>query len=135
MKHPLMTAMTVAAAILMGSALVAGAQENYPSKPIRVIVPEVVGSAADLMSRIIGQQISQALGQRLRKEAGGDQGIIDRAQALLGQALQGSAHAVAECMVRAPKLGKDALIIVNLSGRGDKDVAQVADKVGLQMPK
>jgi hypothetical protein len=26
-------------------------------------------------------------------------------------------------------------IIVNLSGRGDKDVAQVADKVGLEMPK
>jgi len=46
-----------------------------------------------------------------------------------------SAHAVAECMVRAPKLGQDALIIVNLSGRGDKDVAQVAAKVGLQMPK
>jgi tryptophan synthase beta chain len=46
-----------------------------------------------------------------------------------------SAHAVAECMVRAPKLGKDALIIVNLSGRGDKDVAQVAAKVKLQMPK
>jgi tryptophan synthase beta chain len=46
-----------------------------------------------------------------------------------------SSHAVAECMVRAPKMSKDALIIVNLSGRGDKDVAQVADKVGLQMPK
>ncbi len=46
-----------------------------------------------------------------------------------------SAHAVAECMVRAPKLGQDALIIVNLSGRGDKDVAQVADKVKLEMPK
>jgi tryptophan synthase beta chain len=46
-----------------------------------------------------------------------------------------SAHAVAECIVRAPKLGKDALIIVNLSGRGDKDVAQVAAKVGLHMPK
>jgi len=45
-----------------------------------------------------------------------------------------SAHAVAECIVRAPKLGKDALIIVNLSGRGDKDVQQVAAKVGLQMP-
>ena len=30
---------------------------------------------------------------------------------------------------------KRALIIVNLSGRGDKDVAQVADKVKLQMPK
>jgi len=46
-----------------------------------------------------------------------------------------SAHAVAECMVRAPKLAKDKLIIVNLSGRGDKDVAQVAAKVNLEMPK
>jgi tryptophan synthase beta chain len=46
-----------------------------------------------------------------------------------------SSHAVAEAMVRAPKLGKDKLIIVNLSGRGDKDVAQVATKVGLEMPK
>jgi tryptophan synthase beta chain len=46
-----------------------------------------------------------------------------------------SAHAVAECMVRSPKLGKDKLIIVNLSGRGDKDVAQVADKVKLEMPR
>jgi len=46
-----------------------------------------------------------------------------------------SSHAVAECMVRAPKMSKDALIIVNLSGRGDKDVAQVADKVKLEMPK
>ena len=46
-----------------------------------------------------------------------------------------SAHAVAECMVRAPKLGKDSLIIINLSGRGDKDVAQVAAKVKLEMPK
>src|SRR5437870_961782 len=46
-----------------------------------------------------------------------------------------SAHAIAEVIQRAPKLGKDKLIIVNLSGRGDKDVAQVAEKVRLQMPK
>jgi tryptophan synthase beta chain len=46
-----------------------------------------------------------------------------------------SSHAVAEVIQRAPKMPKDALIIVNLSGRGDKDVAQVVDKVGLQMPK
>ncbi len=46
-----------------------------------------------------------------------------------------SAHAIAEVIRRAPQLGKDTLIIVNLSGRGDKDVAQVAAKVGLQMPK
>ena len=46
-----------------------------------------------------------------------------------------SAHAIAECVVRAPKMAKDTLIIVNLSGRGDKDVAQVAAKVKLEMPK
>jgi len=49
--------------VLLGSGLVAAAQESYPTKPIRVIVPEVVGSAADLMSRIIGQRIGEALGQ------------------------------------------------------------------------
>src|ERR1700722_7116323 len=46
-----------------------------------------------------------------------------------------SSHAIEECIVRAPKMRKDELIIVNLSGRGDKDVAQAADKLGLQMPK
>jgi tryptophan synthase beta chain len=42
-----------------------------------------------------------------------------------------SAHAIAEVMKRAPKMGKKKLIIVNLSGRGDKDVTQVAAKVKL----
>jgi tryptophan synthase beta chain len=46
-----------------------------------------------------------------------------------------SAHAIAEVMKRAPKMGKDKLIIVNLSGRGDKDVSQVAEKVKLEIPK
>jgi tryptophan synthase beta chain len=41
------------------------------------------------------------------------------------------AHAIAEVMKRAPKMRKTELIIVNLSGRGDKDVSQVADKVKL----
>jgi tryptophan synthase beta chain len=45
-----------------------------------------------------------------------------------------SAHAVAEIIRRAPSLPKDALVIVNLSGRGDKDVAQVAAKLDLKMP-
>jgi tryptophan synthase beta chain len=45
-----------------------------------------------------------------------------------------SAHAVAEAMRCAPAMSQDALVIVNLSGRGDKDVAQVVPKVGLQLP-
>jgi tryptophan synthase beta chain len=46
-----------------------------------------------------------------------------------------SAHAIAEVMKRAPKMRKNQLIIVNLSGRGDKDVSQVAAKVKLEMTK
>jgi tryptophan synthase beta chain len=45
-----------------------------------------------------------------------------------------SAHAVAEVIESAPRLSKKDLVIVNLSGRGDKDVSQAAVKVGLQMP-
>ena len=42
-----------------------------------------------------------------------------------------SAHAVAWAMREAPKLGKDQHILVNLSGRGDKDADYVAKKLGL----
>ncbi|MBL9135819.1 MAG: tryptophan synthase subunit beta [Verrucomicrobiales bacterium] len=45
-----------------------------------------------------------------------------------------SSHAVAEAIRRAPEMPKDALMIVNLSGRGDKDVAQVAARLNLAMP-
>jgi tryptophan synthase beta chain len=34
-----------------------------------------------------------------------------------------SAHAVAEVMKRAPKMPQEAIVVVNLSGRGDKDLA------------
>ncbi|HEY5753799.1 MAG TPA: tryptophan synthase subunit beta [Chthoniobacterales bacterium] len=37
-----------------------------------------------------------------------------------------SAHAVAHAIKAVPKLGKDKIVIVNLSGRGDKDVDQAA---------
>lgn len=42
-----------------------------------------------------------------------------------------SSHAVAWAMRKAPELGKDQAILVNLSGRGDKDADYVADKLGL----
>jgi tryptophan synthase beta chain len=45
-----------------------------------------------------------------------------------------SAHAIAEVMRRAPKMQAKDIVVVNLSGRGDKDVAQVAAKTGLEMP-
>src|SRR6266853_3124656 len=73
-------AAAAAALTLAQFGLQAAAQENYPTKPIRIIVPEVVGSAADLLSRIIGQRIGEALGQpvtyeNLFLEAGVEKGI------------------------------------------------------------
>lgn len=45
-----------------------------------------------------------------------------------------SAHAVAGAIQRAPTMSKDAIIIINLSGRGDKDVTQAAQKLGIGLP-
>jgi tryptophan synthase beta chain len=44
-----------------------------------------------------------------------------------------SAHAIAEAVKRAPAMGKDEIIIVSLSGRGDKDVHTVAKMMGMEI--
>ncbi len=42
-----------------------------------------------------------------------------------------SAHAIAFALKEAPRLGSEAILLVNLSGRGDKDVAQAGPLLGL----
>jgi tryptophan synthase beta chain len=44
-----------------------------------------------------------------------------------------SSHAVYYAMRLAPQLGSEATIIVNLSGRGDKDIYTVADTLGVRL--
>ena len=44
-----------------------------------------------------------------------------------------SAHAIAEVIKLSPKLSNEQVIIVNLSGRGDKDVQQVASLKGVRL--
>lgn len=43
-----------------------------------------------------------------------------------------SSHALAYAAKLAPTLGKDKILLVNLSGRGDKDMHTVAEKSGIQ---
>ena len=43
-----------------------------------------------------------------------------------------SSHAVAYVTKLAPTLPKDNLLVVNLSGRGDKDVPQIAERLGMK---
>ena len=44
-----------------------------------------------------------------------------------------SAHAIAETIKVAPTMSKDSIIIINLSGRGDKDVQEVARIKGIKL--
>ncbi|ASG21691.1 tryptophan synthase subunit beta [Nitrospirillum viridazoti] len=44
-----------------------------------------------------------------------------------------SSHALAEVIRRAPTLPKDHLMVVNLSGRGDKDIFTVARELGVSL--
>jgi tryptophan synthase beta chain len=44
-----------------------------------------------------------------------------------------SAHAIAQAMKMAPKMGTNQILIVNLSGRGDKDAHMVAEMTGMNI--
>lgn len=44
-----------------------------------------------------------------------------------------SSHAIAHARKIAPSMGKDEVIVINLSGRGDKDVAAIARYKGVQI--
>jgi tryptophan synthase beta subunit len=44
-----------------------------------------------------------------------------------------SAHAVAQAIKMAPKLNQDDIIIINLSGRGDKDIDYIMEKIKQQL--
>jgi len=81
--------LSVAFVNLAAVAMVSAAFAQYPSKPIRIIVPFPPGGGADNSSRIIGQALSQGLGQTLLIEnrAGAD-GVIG-AEAVINAAPDG----------------------------------------------
>ena len=106
--------------------------------------PSILGDFKSYASRVLNRRYGKSVNGTWWTESGSRRPLPDEKalEAFMKLArLEGiipaleSAHAVAECIVRAPKMDKHKLIIVNLSGRGDKDVAQVAPKVGLEMPK
>jgi tripartite-type tricarboxylate transporter receptor subunit TctC len=43
----------------------AGAQDSYPSKPIRVLVPYTPGTTSDIIARIVGLKLGSVLGQQV----------------------------------------------------------------------
>jgi len=51
------------AAVLVAGPALAADTDRYPSRPIRFLVPNPPGGANDVLSRILGQKLSDAMGQ------------------------------------------------------------------------
>lgn len=73
-------------ALLYGLASGCFAQEAYPSKPVRIVVPFTPGGSSDILARAIGNELSQSLGQAVVVEnvagAGGSVGADKVAKAV-----------------------------------------------------
>ncbi|MEP9348763.1 tripartite tricarboxylate transporter substrate binding protein [Xanthobacter sp. KR7-225] len=62
-RRVLATLAALAAAPLLAVAAPAAAQEAYPTRPIRFVVPFSAGSATDTLARVLGEKVSSLLGQ------------------------------------------------------------------------
>ncbi len=65
----------VCIATLAGSGAGSALAQNYPAKPVRIVVPQAPGAQSELFARMLGQKMSESLGQPMvndpRPGAGG----------------------------------------------------------------
>jgi tripartite-type tricarboxylate transporter receptor subunit TctC len=62
---------------ILGLFAVTAAAQEYPNRPIRVIVPYAAGGLPDTMARLVGQKMGESLGQQMVIEnRGGAGGIV-----------------------------------------------------------
>ena len=68
----------LALAFALAAALAAGATraDDYPSRPIRLIVPYAPGGGADSVARIVAKRVSETIGQTIVIENRGGGGSI-----------------------------------------------------------
>jgi len=107
-----LTALLALAAVLLPGA--AQAQDAYPSRQVRIIVPFTPGSATDVMARIVGERLTTAWNQPVivdnRPGAGGSIGIRETARSApdgYTLAVVSSGHAVNHVLYK--DLGYDTL--------------------------
>ncbi len=58
----------LAASLLLALPPLAAQAQNYPSKTVRMIVPYAPGGAPDVLARLVGQQLSESMGQQFLVE-------------------------------------------------------------------
>src|SRR3990172_7465398 len=120
-------ALRITAGILLGLAASAGAQQVYPTKPIRIISPYPPGGTTDILARLVGPKLTESWGQ---------QGNVDNPPR--GHTIIGS-----EAMVKSPPDGHTLLsiltshvIVPNLAPTpydAVRDFAAVATIAGTQL--
>src|SRR5215213_7391199 len=59
----LMRRLTSLTYILALAAFSGAMAQDYPSRPVTIVVPQAAGGANDILGRILAQQLSQRLGQ------------------------------------------------------------------------
>ena len=88
-----------AAALALGVVLACPplpAQDAYPSKPVRWVVPYAAGGLPDTLSRVVGQRLAEGLGQQLLVENRGGAGGIAGSEAVARAAPDGYTFLVAD---------------------------------------
>ena len=106
-----------------------------PANDIRLSIVCTTWNRADHLEKVFANLLGNALkftpaGGRVRFEAATDAEVIDALQLTMRTegiipALE-SAHAFVQAFKDAPKMNRHDAIIINMSGRGDKDIFTIA---------
>jgi len=64
----------------------AAAETNYPTKPVRIVVPFAAGGIADITTRVVADRLSRKLGQRFYVENQPGAGGIAAARTVISSA-------------------------------------------------
>jgi len=64
-------------ALAIGTSGIAHAQQNWPNRPIRIVVPYPAGGSTDILPRLLGQRLTESLGQPvvIENRGGGNGGV------------------------------------------------------------
>ena len=78
-KHVILLAPLVAAVLSAGAS--PAAAQNWPTRPVTMVVPFAAGGGTDVLGRIVGRRLSEILGQQVIIEnVGGAGGMMGSAR-------------------------------------------------------
>ena len=102
------------ALVVLGFSLVAATAQDYPNRPIKIIVPYAPGGVVDVSARIAGEKLAEVLGQQVVVES------RTGASGMLGASVVAKAPADGYTVLFCPG---DVITIASLKPHADVDVA------------